>query len=46
MFHIFLLKLKYKYIIKNKEKQDFNEEVNKIIQMNDMSKTSTDFENE
>ena len=46
MFHIFLLKLKYKYIIKNKEKQDFNEEINKIIQMTDVSKISTDFENE
>ena len=46
MFHIFILKLKYKYIIKYKEKQDFNEEVNKIIQMTDVSRISTDFENE
>ena len=44
LLHIFILQLKYKYIIKNKEKQDFNEEVNKIIQMSDMSKTSTDDE--
>jgi len=42
--HIFILHLKYKYIIKNKEKQDFNDEVNKIIQMSDMSKTNTDDE--
>ena len=44
LLHIFILQLKYIYIIKNKEKQDFNEEVNKIIQMGDMSKTSTDDE--
>ena len=44
LLHIFILQLKYKYIIKNKEKHDFNEEVNKIIQMSDFSKTSTDDE--
>lgn len=40
--HIFIFKLKYKYIIKNKEKQDFNDEVNKIIQLTDLSKISTE----
>ena len=44
IIHINILKLKYKYIIKNKEKQDFNDEINKIIQMSDLSKTSTDDE--
>ena len=46
ILHIFILQLKYKYIIKYKEKQDFNEEVNKIIQMTDISKISTDEETE
>ena len=40
MLHIFIIHLKYKYIIKNKEKQHFNEEINKIIQMGDVSKES------
>ena len=44
MLHIFIIHLKYKYIIKNKEKQDFNDKINKIIQMSDLSKTSTDDE--
>ena len=42
--HILILQAKYKYIIKNKEKQDFNDEVNKIIQMTDLSKISTEDE--
>ena len=42
--HILILQAKYKYIIKNKEKQDFNDEVNKIIQMSDLSKISTEDE--
>ena len=44
--HIFILQVKYKYIIKNKEKQDFNDEINKIIQMSDLSKMSTEDETE
>lgn len=40
MLHIFIIHLKYKYIIKNKEKQHFNEEINKIIQIGDVSKES------
>ena len=36
--HVFIFRLKYKYIIKIKEKQFFNEEINKIIQMGDLSK--------
>ena len=39
--HILILKVKYKYLIKNKEKKDFNDEINKIIQMSDLSKAST-----
>ena len=46
MLHIFIIHLKYKYIIKNKEKQDFNDEINKIIQMSDLSKMSTEDETE
>jgi hypothetical protein len=42
--HILILKMKYKYIIKNKEKRDFNDEINKIIQMTDLSKASTEDE--
>ena len=42
--HILILKMKYKYIIKNKEKRDFNDEINKIIQMTDLSKESTEDE--
>ena len=39
--HILILKMKYRYLIKNKEKKDFNDEINKIIQMSDLSKAST-----
>ena len=39
--HVLILKIKYNYLIKNKEKKDFNDEINKIIQMSDLSKAST-----
>ena len=39
--HILILKIKYIYLIKNKEKKDFNDEINKIIQMTDLSKATT-----
>ena len=39
--HILILKIKYIYLIKNKEKKELNDEINKIIQMSDLSKATT-----
>ena len=39
--HILILKIKYIYLIKIKEKKEFNDEINKIIQMTDLSKSTT-----